>query len=82
MQINIARAKRDSSTRIVWHDGKTIAEFTVSRVDPESHVGRDLLYTFKDGEILKTLIETKELVGVDNKKGGATLKLGDHIFSA
>ena len=70
----------NSSTCIVWHDGKTIAELTVSRIDPKAQSGRGLCYTFKDGEILKTLVETEGLVGAGNEKSGATLELGDHKF--
>lgn len=72
--------KNDSSTCIVWHDGKTIAELTVSKVEPKAQVGRELCYTFKDGETLKTLVETEGLVGVGNHKGGVTSRLGDHKF--
>lgn len=73
--------EKDASSCVVWHDGRTVAEFSVSNVESEMQLDKFFTYTYKDGEVLKTLEEDKGLVGRGRGKGGATLKLGDHMIS-
>ena len=62
----------------VWHDGKTIADLSVRKLEPKTVTGKSFCYTYKDGNILKTLVETEGLVGTSQSIDGARLELGTH----
>ncbi len=70
--------KKDATSCSVWHDGKTIADLSVSKLETETTIGKSFCYTYRDGNILKTLVETEGLVGTGQTMGGAKLELGTH----
>jgi len=68
----------DSTNCAVWHDGETIAELTVKKLDTKHVSDKTICYTYKDGEILRTLVEAEGEAGEGRMKGGASLKLDTH----
>lgn len=70
--------KKNATSCSVWHDGKTIADLSVKKLETETILGKSYCYTYRDGKILKTLVETEGLVGTSQTMGGAKLELGTH----
>jgi hypothetical protein len=70
-----------SSTDIVQHDGKNIVELSVRKRKAKIVASRLFCYTYKNGSILKTLIEMEGYVGIGHEAGEVNLKLGDHMVS-
>jgi hypothetical protein len=70
--------ENDAATCVVWHDGNTVAELSVKRVEPKLVTRRSISYTYKDGSLLKTSVDAEGLVGTRQGKDGAKLKLGTH----
>ncbi|MCX6654267.1 MAG: acetoacetate decarboxylase family protein, partial [Candidatus Bathyarchaeota archaeon] len=72
---------KDATSCSVWHNGMTIVELTVKKAEPKMVTSRSFCYTYKEGKILKTLVETEGLVGTSQSKGGAKIELGTHMIS-
>jgi hypothetical protein len=70
-----------STSCVVWQDGETIAKLTVKKIETKMRAGKSICYTYKDGNILKTLVESEGLVGVGHEVDGAKLELGKHRIS-
>ena len=70
--------EKNSSSCAVWHDGKNVAKLTVNKLETKIATQKSICYTYKDGSILKSLVETEGHVGFSRKAGGAKLELGDH----
>jgi hypothetical protein len=70
--------EKDATSCNVWHDGKTVAELVVEKVEPKRALNRLICYTYKEGFVLKTLVEAEGLVGTSKSVGGAKITLGTH----
>ncbi len=70
-----------STSCIVWQDGKTIAKLTAKKLETKMMADKSICYTFLNGSILKTLVETEGLVGVSHEAEGAKLELGKYRIS-
>lgn len=65
----------------VQAEGKDIITLEVKKLDTES-VSRDFyVYTVKDCQLLRTLVQTHGQVGTSNLAGGASYSLGDHTIA-
>ena len=72
---------KNSSSCVVWQDGKTVAKLTVKKLDTKKATQKSICYTYKDGNILKSLVETEGQAGVAREAGGAKIELGDHTIA-
>lgn len=59
-------------------EGKDVMTFEVKKLATRTRLMNYYSYTVKDGQLLKTLIQTKEQSGITRFRGGASYTLGDH----